>query len=283
MKRGLILLSILSILGVASLNAKAPQEVNAWTSIDENDENIETSFLSEELDQNGTYHYKFHIKNVGQIYIRDFSIWGQYNPSNELDEAHATFEVKNDLFNYKTLLIAPNQELDVDFRLNQRFLDVNQVSINAFGYLCNNENYFANGHLNSNILSRENSKINLTIENRDSNYTYIAILKTTVDGEDYYFSAEESSEYKVNGNYASNGDRDYLVELVKVLKKEKNNVDPMAEDREARGSMSRDIMLLFFWPIIFPLVIALGGGILICLIVGISVAIKIKKKKSNAN
>lgn len=283
MKRDLILLFILSILGVASLNAKAPQEADAWTSIDENDENIETSFLSEELDQNGIYHYKFHIKNVGKIYIRDLSIWGQYNPLNELDKAHATFEVKNDLFDYKTLLIAPNQELDVDFSLNQRFLDINQVSINAFGYLCNNENYFANGHLNSNILSRENSKISLTIENRDSNYTYIAILKTTVDGEDYYFSAEESSEYKVNGNYASNGDRDYLVELVKVLKQEKYNVDPMAEDKEARGSMNRDIMLLFFWPMIIPLVIILGGSILVCLIVGISVAIKIKKKKSNAN
>ena len=120
MKRGLILLSILSILGVASISAKAPQEVNAWQSNGEtSDEDLEITFINEEVDDKGSYHYKYHIKNAGQKYIQEFTIRGPFDASNETVTLFTSYEIKNDLFNYRTLLLAPNQETDVDFCVNE--------------------------------------------------------------------------------------------------------------------------------------------------------------------
>ncbi|MBO7614510.1 MAG: hypothetical protein J6T15_02260 [Bacilli bacterium] len=284
MKRGLILLSILSILSVASISAKAPQEVNAWQSNGEtSDKDLEITFINEEVDDKGSYHYKYHIKNVGQKYIQEFTIRGPFDASNETATLFTSYEIKNDLFNYRTLLLAPNQETDVDFCVNEKFLDLNNVAINAYGIADDNPNYVASGRLNSSVLSGENCKINLDIDHKSSTYSYIAILKTTVEGKEYYFSAEESSDYEVYGNYSINKSRVYNVELIRIIKREKYTPDQLEEGKKERDKMARDIALLIFWPIILPIVIVVGGGILLSIIVAVTVIIKIKKRNNQAN
>ena len=106
-------------------------------------------------------------------------------------------------------------------------------------------------------------------------------MKTTIDNEEYYFVAEETRDYVVNGNYSSNGDREYNIELVKVLKKEIYGSDYYGETKE-RDDWSSTIFFAIFAPVLIIFVATVGGCLVIGIIVALSVAIIWRKRRKNS-
>ena len=284
MKRGLILISILGILGVSSINAKTPVETNAWTSYGSSSKSdeLETTFISEETDNVGVYHYKFHVKNISDKFITEFVIGEPVGSSDGVYKNYSKYRVENNLFDYRTLVIGPNQEVDVEFTTNNKYENINNVELFAEGYYAESENDFVlDAHLNNNVLSSTNNKISINIENKEEGYAYFAFLKTTIDNKEYYFVAEETRDYVVNGNYSSNGDREYNIELVKVLKKEIYGSDYYGETKE-RDDWSSTILFAIFAPVLIIFVTTIGGCLVIGIIVALSVAIIWRKRRKNS-
>ena len=284
MKRGLILISILGILGVSSIFAKTPVETNAWTSYGSSSKSdeLETTFISEEIDDGGVYHYKFHVKNIRDKFITEFVIGEPVGSSDGVYKNYSKYRVENNLFDYRTLVIGPNQEVDVEFTTNNKYENINNVELFAEGYYAESENDFVlDAHLNNNVLSSTNNKISINIENKEEGYAYFAFLKTTIDNEEYYFVAEETRDYVVNGNYSSNGDREYNIELVKVLKKEIYGSDHYGETKE-RDDWSSTIFFAIFAPVLIIFVATVGGCLVIGIIVALSVAIIWRKRRKNS-
>ena len=284
MKRGLILISILGILGVSSIFAKTPVETNAWTSYGSSSKSdeLETAFISEEIDDGGVYHYKFHVKNISDKFITEFVIGEPVGSSDGVYKNYSKYRVENNLFDYRTLVIGPNQEVDVEFTTNNKYENINNVELFAEGYYAESENDFVlDAHLNNNVLSSTNNKISINIENKEEGYAYFAFLKTTIDNEEYYFVAEETRDYVVNGNYSSNGDREFNIELVKVLKKEIYGSDYYGETKE-RDDWSSTILFAIFAPVLIIFVATIGGCLVIGIIVALSVAIIWRKRRKNS-
>lgn len=284
MKRGLILISILGILGVSSISAKTPVETNAWTSYGSSSkpDELETTFISEEMDDGGVYHYNFHVKNISDRFITEFVIGEPVGSSDGVYKHYSKYRVENNLFDYGTLVIGPNQEVDVEFTTNNKYENIDNVELFAEGYYAESENDFVlDAHLSNNVLSSTNNKISINIENKEEGYTYFAFLKTTIDNEEYYFVAEETRDYVVNGNYSSNGDREYNIELVKVFKKEIYGSDYYDETKE-RDDWSSTILFAIFAPVLIIFAATIGGCLLIGIIVALSVAIIWRKRRKNS-
>ena len=76
MKAGKIILPLfaLGILVCSNSYVKVSQPSNAWRAYknDLNADELETTFISEEQDTKGFYHYKYHINNISEFYISRF-------------------------------------------------------------------------------------------------------------------------------------------------------------------------------------------------------------------
>lgn len=272
----------LGILVSSSAYCKSSQPVNAWStyqySLQSNE--LETTFISEE-NECGKYFYKYHVKNISEFYIYDFYIYGEYRNFGE-DYNHTQYDiysVKNDIFDYGTLLIGPNQEADVEFCVNNKFLSLDKIDISAMGYRADESIEFANDvTLTSGVLSLKDPHAYLSFETKDDNYWYYTILKANVDNNDYYFITSDKKDFRVDGNFVNRCNDDIEISLVKVIKIHKYPVEEQNEEeiKSANRFKSR-IALIIFGPIIFAVFFIIA----IPIIIGIVLKIRGAKKKRN--
>lgn len=283
MKKRLFVIGLFTILIAANANISSPQPVNAWRSFRglSNEDELEFTLISEtKLEDSSYYNYKYHIKNVGNIFITEFHIEGPYVDGTLSEKQYKDVLVENNIFDYQTLVIGPNQEVDVDFLLLNKFSNLDEVKIIADCYTCDFEDECVNNaSLTNNILSSRNSTVHLKIDEDDYNYNFYAFLKTTIDNKEYYFVADKNKDYVVSGNYGSNGIVDLEIELVKVIKRPiyRDNIEGV---EEKEGNWTGLVLLVIFAPLIAFILgfIILGGIIALCVFIGIR-----SKRKNNSS
>lgn len=270
MKKRLLALGLFGLFIAANASFSVPQQVNAWRSVrkSSNTGELETSLISNTIDTAGYRHYKYHIKNVGKIYCTEFCLSGAYLDGQELKNQYDIKRVENDLFDYETLVVGPNQEVDVEFVLPQSFSNIDNVAIGANGYCWDyDEELVTSARLTSNVLSSADHLVHLTYDSKDAqnNGNFIAVLKTNIDSEDYYFVAQKDNGYVVSGKYGINGDVQLDIELVRVIKTYIYASDGQFEDHNHEGDFRIPILLIIFGPIVI--------GILIMILIGAIIAI----------
>ena len=272
----------LGILVSSSAYCKSSQPANAWStyqySLQSNE--LETTFISEE-NEGGKYFYKYHVKNISEFYIYDFYIHGEYRNFGE-DYNHPQYDiygVKNDIFDYGTLLIGPNQEADIEFCVDNKFLSLDKIDISAMGYRADESIEYANDvTLTSSVLSLKDPHAYLSFETKDDNYVYYAILKANVDNNDYYFVTSDKKDFRVDGNFVNRCNDDIEISLVKVIKIHKYPVEEQNEEEiKSANKFKSHIALIIFGPIIFGAFCIIA----IPIIIGIVLIIRAAKKKRN--
>lgn len=294
MKHAKVLLSLFAfgILVGSNCNFRTVQATNAWQSSYESRlaaNGLESTFISLETDQNGLNHYKYHVKNISKFYIYDFCINGLRKVSGENYELNQSdrAKVENDLFNYKTLLIGPNQETDVDFCVQEKYSNIEQVSITAYGYdVSGNGEIATDVSLENNYLTLSDSTVHLSIENNDKNYDYYAICKANIDSNDYYFVVSSENEYKAYGNFASRSNENISIELVKTIKFRHNNQAGYDENgnNSSSGAAVVNFMLAILSATLFvPALIGIGISVLIAVIIIVAVCFGLKKRRRQNN
>ena len=276
-------LFVFGVLVSSNTNLKSSKAVNAWYSYKSElgPDELETTFISEEIDTKGIYHYNYHIKNISEFYIHDFYIYGEYQLEDEnfTRNQYDEFNIQNDLFNYKTLLIGPNQEVDVEFYLNNKYLDIDKVEVTAIGYDASiNAQIAADVTLINNILSRSDNRVYLDIQNKDDNYYYNAILKATIDNEEYYFVASDKNDFYVYGNFVDRCNYDVEITLVRVIKIPNGQTGKIVDDYKERNSgksIFSSVLFIIFWPI-FLIIFCV---VIVPIIIGICIFVRSVRNK----
>ena len=141
------------------------------------------------------YNNTIHVKNTGKGYISSESFWVG-TKKGECNIASGVAKLESSLFTTQVLI--PNQEFDVTFKTNETISEPEKLVYTAHAYWDIDENATYSGSLAVTKANNYGSKsdfyyeLDATIDEKDSNYDYGAILEIVYQEKTYYIAIKRN-------------------------------------------------------------------------------------------
>ena len=239
---------------------------------------FESTFIEAEIVQDRCV-YNYHFKNTGEGYIDVFSITGHHQYLSQtichgssceqtysVAETTIAVSVSNDVFD--SYVLGPNQEIDIAFNApiysgNYTFdasayaeYDENVIVVRDFFV---NQNQYNEGHYYGTLGIRLGST-------DDKNYNYGVIVKAVIEGETFYFEANQADDFLFTTTKELKQSEIASLEIVKVVR---------SKYKEPANVVGIVLLSFILIPILITIVFTAG---IVTLVVLLS---KHSKKKNN--
>ena len=239
---------------------------------------FESAFIEAEIVQDRCV-YNYHFKNTGEGYIDVFSITGHHQYLSQtichgssceqtysMSETTIAVPVSNDVF--ESYVLGPNQEIDIAF--NAPIYSGNyKLDASAYAEFDENVTVFGEFLVNHNQYSEKHyySIRGIRLEDTDDkNYNYGVIVKAVIEGETFYFEANQEDAFSFTTTKELKQSEIASLEIVKVVR---------SEYKEPANVVGIVLLSFILIPILATIVFVAG---IVTLVVLLS---KHSKKKNN--
>ena len=161
-------------------------------------------------------HHKVHIKNTGEGYIKEFSMFSAEGYTNHYRQCIDGSALQNQV-------IAPGQEVDEVFDVYYSVESLDDVTIVGYAYVdfTDEVNYTCGEHLESLNSVDENLyhyRVDMVLDAENGQYCYGAIIKIKHEDIEYYFEADLVHNFSFTTPVEFKDDDS--VEVIKIVKTE---------------------------------------------------------------